>query len=265
MNKADFIIIGGSKCGTTSLFRGLCQHPNIVGSINKELNFFSHKYDLGNEWYSSMFPPREDGSLYFEASPSYGCHTEALRRIKRDIPKVKLIYVIRNPVDKAISRYIHFRANNYKSKTGDLNEHLRRGHNKKSFYGESRIMCDIIKDFDSGIDSPYFNEGRYVDNIKNIRSIFGIEALEVVIYDELFSDTSTTLNTIFNFLEIPNESMTLPRLNTCHNWCTEFNPFSEITGKDGEYLKNYFKSYNNELMEYLGITLDWNEKFKYRI
>jgi hypothetical protein len=103
-----FIIIGAQKAGTTSLYKYLRQHPNIVPALKKEVKFFDCNYDLGLDWYRSHFPyhSKLNGQkMTGEASPHYLFHPLAARRIANVLPEVKLIALLRNPVERAYSHY----------------------------------------------------------------------------------------------------------------------------------------------------------------
>ncbi len=110
----DMIIIGAMKCGTTSLFRYLAEHPDFFPPMTKEIHFFDSKYDQGLDWYRRRFPTkikrltcrlRGRRIITGEASPYYMFHPHAMRRIASILPTVKLIVLLRNPVDRAYSHY----------------------------------------------------------------------------------------------------------------------------------------------------------------
>ena len=109
----DFIIIGAQKCGTTTLFDLLEQHPLLAPSYKKEIHYFDGGLDpridtfkKGLSWYRGHFPLKS-GKLTFEASPLYLFNSLCAERIKRAVPDVKLIVLLRNPTDRAISHYFH--------------------------------------------------------------------------------------------------------------------------------------------------------------
>ena len=117
----DFIIIGAQKSGTTSMYAYLEQHPDIIGSLNKEIHFFDggtnpkvDNFKKGINWYKAHFPLCEnvENKKIFEASPLYIFSPLVPKRIANYIPKVKVIALLRNPSDRAISHYFH--NNNYK-------------------------------------------------------------------------------------------------------------------------------------------------------
>jgi hypothetical protein len=106
----DFLVIGGQRCGTTSLFRALMQHPEIQRPrLHKGVNYFDVNYHRGEAWYRGHFPVRPEGSptRVFDASGYYMFHPLAAERIARDLSQVKLIAMVRDPVERAWSAYKH--------------------------------------------------------------------------------------------------------------------------------------------------------------
>ena len=104
----DFIIIGAQKCGTTSLYFYLSQHPQLLPSSIKEVHFFDrggnpmmNTFQKGPSWYRSHFPYQKT----FEASPSYIFHPLVPRRIFELVPDVKIIALLRNPTERAIAHF----------------------------------------------------------------------------------------------------------------------------------------------------------------
>lgn len=108
--KPDFIIIGAMKCGTTSLHYYLRNHPDIYMPREKELDFFveENNYGKGVSWYTSKF--KSQYLLNGEASPNYTkahLFVGVPEKMYRLLPDVKLIYLYRDPIDRAYSHYIH--------------------------------------------------------------------------------------------------------------------------------------------------------------
>jgi Sulfotransferase domain len=109
---ADFIIMGAAKSGTTTLFRYLERHPQICLSKIKEPNFFGmdENYQKGLDWYSSMFSGAKPDQVCGEASTDYAKFPKfpaTAKRLAQTLPDVKLIYLIRNPVNRAYAYYRH--------------------------------------------------------------------------------------------------------------------------------------------------------------
>ncbi|MCX4188426.1 sulfotransferase domain-containing protein [Methylophaga sp. OBS4] len=112
MTKPDFIIIGAMKSATSTLHEQLAWQPGIFMSTPKEPNFFSDdaQYAKGWAWYEGLFAGAKTGDLCGESSTHYSKlpdYPETLARMQRHLPDVKLIYVIRHPVERLISHYIH--------------------------------------------------------------------------------------------------------------------------------------------------------------
>src|SRR4051794_29200078 len=111
----DYLIIGVAKGATTSVYAWLNEHPFVAPAAKKEVHYFDYEYFRGEDWYRSHFPLRrareafaqEHGSLPLtgEASPTYISHRWAPERIANDLPDIKLIVVLRDPVDRAYSHY----------------------------------------------------------------------------------------------------------------------------------------------------------------
>lgn len=110
--KVNFMIIGAQKCGTTTLFKILKNHPSMIGCAPKEPHFFSTTKDWSSDLtqYHSLFKEKE-GVLYFEASTTYTFYPLRNLRIWDDIfdynPNMKFIYIVRNPIDRIVSSYMH--------------------------------------------------------------------------------------------------------------------------------------------------------------
>lgn len=111
----DFVIIGAAKGGTTSLFNYLIAHPLVAEPLKKEVHYFDRNYQKGEQWYRMHFPTRSfmeegpDGKKLItgEASPYYLSHPLAAGRLRKLLPEAKLILLLRNPVDRALSNYQH--------------------------------------------------------------------------------------------------------------------------------------------------------------
>lgn len=100
-----FLVIGAQRCGTTSLFHYLTQHPKLALPDQKEVHYFDRHYSRGASWYRSFFPESVSGLLSGEASPNYLLSPHAPARIKKDAPAVRLIVLLRDPIERAYSHY----------------------------------------------------------------------------------------------------------------------------------------------------------------
>ena len=133
----NLIIIGGLKCGTTSIHHYLGLHPEIQMSKPKELNFFVSElnWDLGLDWYKARFDARFE--VRGESSPHYTNlprFTGVAERIRQHCPDAKLIYMVRDPIKRVLSHWVHAKGAGYES--GDIDEVLSR---PDSAYGSRPI------------------------------------------------------------------------------------------------------------------------------
>jgi len=175
----DFLIIGAMKCGTTSLYNYLRDHPEIAMSQRKEPSYFCHSYDRPLSWYESLFPEKKDAALG-EASThytKYPIHQGIPARIHDVLPSVKLIYLVRDPVERIVSQYVH----------------------KRSHDEETRSLPDCLELKET---NPYIAYSSYAEQVKQYRSYFEDEQILVVDAHKLKHERQKTLAGIFDFLGV---------------------------------------------------------------
>ena len=102
----DTVIIGAQKCGTSSLYYFLSQHPDVARPTKKEIHYFDKYYQRGIGWYRLHFS-RDHSKLNFEASPYYVFHPKIPERLVATLPEAKIIVMLRDPVARAYSHYWH--------------------------------------------------------------------------------------------------------------------------------------------------------------
>ena len=108
----DFMIIGAMKCATSTLHEQLARQPGIFMCTPKEPYFFSDDpvYAKGIDWYSSLFADASKGDLCGESTTHYTklpTYPQTIERITQHVPDAKFIYVMRHPIDRLVSQYIH--------------------------------------------------------------------------------------------------------------------------------------------------------------
>jgi hypothetical protein len=112
IHRPDFIVIGAMKSATTTLHEQLAHQPGLFMSRPKEPNYFSDDavYARGWQWYSSLFRSANPGDVRGESSTHYAklpTYPQTVDRLVRDLPVLKLIYLMRHPIDRLISHYVH--------------------------------------------------------------------------------------------------------------------------------------------------------------
>ncbi len=179
MNLPNLVVIGAMKCGTSSLHRYLSHHPEIFMSRKKELCFFAERWDHGVEWYREQFP--EHAPVRGESSPNYAKYpafSEAPERMHAVLgDDVKLVYVVRDPIDRIVSHYV------------DAYSHER----------ERLSLDDALADLE---DNNYVNCSRYAMQLDRYLPFFGMSQILVVAAEDLRERRRATLATIFQFLGV---------------------------------------------------------------
>ncbi len=124
----SFVLAGGQRCGTTSLFRALLDHPAVLQPVHhKGVNYFDVQYGRGPAWYRGHFPLRslaalrtrrtDEPPMTFDASGYYLYHPHAAARLARDLPEVKVVVLLRDPVERAFSAYRHELARGFETES----------------------------------------------------------------------------------------------------------------------------------------------------
>lgn len=148
-----FLVIGGMKCGTTALWHYLRRHPDIwVPQKNVEF-FVSEKWSNGPSWYERFFEDAEAGSVVGEVSSEYAKHpyrADAPGRIREVLPNVRLVYLVRHPIERAVSHYCHMV--NYGTERRGAREALLAEDNNQylAFSMYNMQVKEYLKHFDRG-------------------------------------------------------------------------------------------------------------------
>lgn len=208
MTLPNFLIIGAAKSGTTALYEYLSQHPQIYMSPVKEPHFFSlgsksgKKIKFNNiEEYQELFKDVSEERAIGEASPSYLYFPETYQRIQQSIPQTKLIAILRHPVDRAYSNFLHNQFLGWE-KIEDFSETLEA---EKTRYGNRRW----------GYAFYYKDCGFYYSQLKRYFDNFPQNQIKVYLYDDLQKDSQRLMQNIFAFLEV--DSSFCPALSVKHN------------------------------------------------
>jgi len=252
----DFIIIGAGQSGTTSLYDYLSQHPNILPASRKEINFFDYYFDKGPLWYRSFFPfswevnrlkrKFNENFITGEATPHYLFNPFAPSRIFKTIPKVKLILILRNPVDRA---YSHYKKDiRLGRQTLSFDELIKHQENiTKVTNDKNTLRSDFYNDY----NSLYFARGLYVNQLKDWLRIFSKNQFLVLRTEDLNNDISNTCNNVFEFLDLPRFTVKNPKRKNVGK-------YEKMDKKTREILVSYFKPYNEELYKIIGKKMNWD-------
>lgn len=205
-----FIVIGAQRSGSTTLYRSLSTHPRILPPLRKEVHYFDFQYEKGRAWYLAHFPgihKRRVGdrrTITFEASPYYMVHPLAPERVRAFNPKMKLIAILRDPVDRAWSHYHH---------------EVRLGVETLSFEdaiaaeparlsGAERLMKQAPHHYSYAHHHfSYLDRGRYAHHLEPWLQRFPRKRLLVLRSEDMFDDPGPVMNRAFAFLGLPAHRM----------------------------------------------------------
>ena len=243
MNLPDFIIIGETKCGTTSFFNYLIKHPKILDTFGngdnvdkiyntKEIRYFDRYFDRGLEWYKSCFPDTKSDEITGEATPMYMYRTMSMRRIYDVLPKVKLIVQLRNPVDRLYSNYMH---------------------NKKWVPGWKNKYFSFEHFINSAHDVDYYliDKGLYAQTLKRWFNLFKREQFFIFSVEELEKNPQFIYNEALKFLCV--DKFNLKEFKHFRQ-----NQYQPMTVKIRNELIRFYEPYNKELFLLLGKKMDWD-------
>ncbi|MBW7470494.1 sulfotransferase domain-containing protein [Marinobacter sp. F4218] len=175
----NFIIIGTMKGGTSSLYHYIASHSGVTPSSVKETNFFrsTEDFNKGTDWYKSLF--RAGQLLAFEASPNYTkrhLFPGVPQRMHSLLPNIKLICILRDPIDRAVSHYVHNVA-----------------HGR-----ESRSLSEAIND----PQSNYILTSKYYYQIEAFLEYYSGDQILLIESERLKSKTSSVMDEVFRFLDL---------------------------------------------------------------
>lgn len=175
-----FLVIGAMKAGTTSLYEYLRAHPQVFMATPKELHFFpaSKHWPQGVDWYAQHFAGAGGALARGEVSPSYSQADQfpgVAERVAKVLPDVKIVYLVREPVARARSMYLHELASGR----------------------ETRPIEQALAE-----KPMYVNSSRYAWQLDQYREFFPLERVHVLTSDQLKRDRQATLQRLYAFIGV---------------------------------------------------------------
>jgi hypothetical protein len=252
-----FIMIGAQRSGTTSLFRALMAHPQVVRpAFHKGINFFDLNYHRGMTWYRGHFPvtgiaqaatARHGGPLSFEASGYYLYHPFALERIARDLPRVKLVVMLRDPLERAYSAYRHEYARGYEWESFERALELE----DSRLIGEiDRMRADVAYESFPHRHHSYRHRGQYADQLERAFALFPREQVHVIDSESFFARPAGEYQRLVAFLGLePFESVAFGRHNA--------EPGPPLEPAAQRMLEEHYAPHNQRLAALLGWSPQW--------
>jgi hypothetical protein len=245
------LLIGAQRSGTTSLFNYLAQHPDVRQPSGKEIHYFDLHYARGIRWYRGRFPFRHrlrGGALTIDASPYYLLHPRAPERAAQLLPGVKLVAILRNPIDRAFSHYQH---------------EVRDGRETLSFPDAIARETERLADEEERLrrDPSYYSynhhrysyttRGRYLEQLTRWVQHYPRERLLVLQSERLFSEPAAVCAELYQFLGL--RPHRLEKYPAFYQGNYERAMAPELRAR----LADYFEPHNRALYQWLGTAYDW--------
>lgn len=262
MRTPDFLIVGAMKAGTTTLVQLLNQSDDIFIPQN-ELHYFDKYFSSPLIEYLKNFP--DEARVAGEKTPTYSYDPEVPKRIYETFPNIKIIWIFRNPVDRAYSNYWHA---------------YKKGTEMQSF--EQAIKNDK-KRYEENIFKAYLQRSKYVEQVQRYLEYFTIDQMHFLLFEQLKSNEIEEIEKITEFLNIPTFDITkLPKSNktylprsvylehlafklfgrsvawkVIHRLNKKTTPgYPKLEPSLREKLKKYFVPYNQDLSKIIGLDLE---------
>lgn len=257
----DFLIIGTKRGGTTTLFRALQDHPQVLPMFPSTQDLkSSHYYDLelerSHEWFLSHFPTERarrsnpaQPAISGEASPYYLFHPAAPARIRRDLPDIKLIVALRDPVSRAFSHHW----DRVKNGVEELSFREAVDAEPERLAGErERLLADPTYVSHAYEHFSYVSRGYYAEQLETWFDLSPREQVLVLRSEDLYREPQATYDRVLDFLDLgPHQRR--GEFGKHHGHADR----PTIDPADAEHLRDHFAPHNQRLAQLLGTAEPW--------
>ena len=261
----DFIIVGESKCGTTTLYNRIAFHPQVRSALLKEINYFNWNSHRPTTWYKAHFPIKASQELSRwitgksvlsgEATPLYFFHKEAARRIRDSLPNIKIIICFRDPVERALSHY------------WDIG--VRIGNETRSFECAAEEEIEAINKYGANPGRfkndwnerlyQYLVRGIYAAHLPLWQAVFPVEQIFVLDSYRLKSETTETLNQIYRFLGLDEIGNGTGKSDLNVGSYDPMSPGTRVA------LREFYEPFNLQLEKLVGRQFSWMKRDYYEV
>lgn len=256
----DFLLVGAQRAGTTAIHRALQAHPATVNPLfHKGINYFDLSYYRGADWYRGHFPVRAfaeqrtvgvpGGPRTFESSGYYMFHPCAPLRIKADLPDVKLLVSLRDPIERAWSQHRREVTGGYETEES-FERALEREPERLAGEAE-RMVADPLYVSYSHRHHSYLARSEYVDQVRTLFDLFGPDRVLVIDSETFAEEPQRTYDQILDFLGL---SPFRPAVFGRWNVRAKPQPLADATRSR---LEAHFEPYDTALAELLDRPLAW--------
>jgi hypothetical protein len=259
----SFLICGGQRCGTTSLYRALSAHPVVLKAVlHKGVHYFDTSYRRGMGWYQGHFPLRRTADKLeqrhgvpaqaFESSPYYMYHPQAAARIAHDLPTAKLVVLVRDPVERAYSQHAHEVAREFESERDfavALALEPARLHRQ-----EEKLADDPDYYSFAHQHHAYRARGEYARYLRAMARHVGRDKIHVVESERFFTDPEQVYDEVLRFLGLP--QLGRPPFER-HNARPRA---ADMPGEVRRALTAHYVPHDEALIDWLGRPAIWRQR-----
>ena len=257
----SWIVVGAQRSGTSSLYEYLVSHPLVLRAAREEIHYFDNNYHRGIKWYGGHFATRisarfvardEDcEAMTGEATPYYMAHPLALQRIAKNLPRVKVLVILRNPVDRAYSHFHHER-NLGREPLQSFEDAL--DHEPQRLEGEvARILAENSSYYSYAHQNfSYITRGYYAEQVARIFDLFPRHNVLVTSSERLSKEPAVVYAEILEFLGLPKYRLRrFPRYSALS--------YPPMRPDLRTRLQTIFAAENDRLFKLVKVNFGWNE------
>jgi hypothetical protein len=254
----DFLVLGGQRCGSTSLYDMLCGHPDVAPASHKEPHFFDNNHLRGEEFYRRLFPlqlqmrarERRQGrrAVTGEATTYYLAHPAVPARVRALLPDVRLIAILRDPVDRA---YSHYQLSVREGREPLSFEEALAAEPDRLAGEHERLIADPSY---RGVAHRFFSyrsRGRYIDQLERWWAEFPREQLLVLRSEDMFEDPRIVYDQLVTFLGLDPDADR--RTFRARNRVS----YDAMRPETRAELRGYFAEPNRALEQQTGRAFNW--------
>ena len=249
----NFAIVGAQRAGTTSLYKYLAEHPDVGRvRLGKGVHYFDTNFGESMKWYQSHFPfdadkiPLKTRPTHVgEGAPYYMFHPECASRIDAALPGVRIIAILRDPIERAHSQWVHETARGFE--TLEFREALESEDERLA--GEARKLSEPAAVSFAHQHHSYVARGQYAGQVQRLWDVFGQDRVLILSSNELFGDPANAYARTLEFLSLPAHEASYEVHNA--------RKYSKIDATTEAWLAGRFAESNTRLVEMLGPDFDF--------
>lgn len=253
-----FLVIGAQRAGTTSLYRSLSEHPAVLPAVrHKGVHYFDVAYPRGLRWYRGHFPLRSAArrvqrrvgspAMTGEASPYYMFHPAVPQRIAESLPDVRLLVLLRDPVERAYSAWKHEKSRGFETESFERAIDLE----PQRLAGEAeKLLADPAYISLPHQHQAYLSRGCYSEQLRTLFEAVGRDRVLVLDFADYWSDPYAHFSRVLSFLGLPDWQPPAFKQDNAR-------PRSPMSSSTRARLADFYAPYDQDLAQLLGETPSW--------